>query len=417
MKTLSVVFSAWTSLKETTPFVSTLFSTTLNGDYIRSDSPAEVTLPKGLSFFKHQMEGVVYHGIVCDSSKPHFVSDFPEVDGAEGANGKPQPTIDTIVHCAHGFGASSLSFANLVQAAKLRHNKAPGTIAPSAWVAHDTLGFGFTTAGFDLSTHGDHPEEVQKKLFLDANRDPTLSICRTLKAGANKAVFIGHSMGSISAICSAVAWLEEGHAVGGVVLVAPAISVETIDSADLNNFLAAACPLLQSVTSLIRVWHVLPSPLRRLLLAAVLKVGVSLDLFWYIGLRFALGWHQEVDPETMEQYKCPMGRVDWAPWLVAFIESNLIPAPDGSPNPTGPAKAVSRTLREILERLLEAKVKILIVHDPSDTFIPLKNSEELVAQFNDQIALEVVHQYSGHILHEMDPDCVLDAMARHGIVV
>lgn len=41
-------------------------------------------------------------------------------------------------------------------------------------------------------------------------------------------VFLGHSMGSVSAITSAYHWLKAGKTVDAVVLLAPAISLRTL---------------------------------------------------------------------------------------------------------------------------------------------------------------------------------------------
>eukprot|EP00667_Euglena_gracilis_P006373 EG_transcript_6426 len=404
MRPLSTVWSALHCLYEAGPAVVAAVATVLGEGDNTTDCPAEELLPKGLAFFKHEEDGVIYHGIHCSRGS------------AETSPGL-EPAPGVVVHCTHGFGASSLSFANLIHAAQGQREKAQAQrpVGSATWVAHDVLGFGFTRADLKLCPHSPHPPAVLERLFLSGNSRPTLGICEALGGEAKRAVFLGHSMGSVSAITSAYHWLMAGKTVDAVVLLAPAISLRTLEGGNANNFLPAATPLLQSVTTLTKLWPLMPRPVRRSLLATVLKLGVSLDLFWYIGLRFALGWHQEVDAGTLEQYKSPMARPNWAPWLVAFIEANLLPSEAGCLKAASACLAF--TLKEMLTALLDAGVKVLIIHDPSDTFIPIENSEELLAAFQGRVQLAVVRQYCGHILHEVVPECVLDAMARHGVPV
>lgn len=371
-------------------------------------SPSDDLLPKGMSFFRHSHAGVSYHGLACETSMDCMAADCEPKSPAS-------PASPTLVHCAHGFGASSLSFANLMKAAKERPLK-DGT--PSAWVAHDVFGFGFTATDNcdkdEADPEADPVDSFKSLLPLESNGKAAVSICKSLAQGTEEpanAVFIGHSMGAISALCSASEWLETGHTVDGVVLIAPAINTATMKNPNPNNFTGALTPAVRSLFDVAKVfWGMVPAPVRRTSMASALKIGVSLDFFWNLGLRFALGWHQEPHPETVEQYKCPMTKADWAPWLVAFIEANVLRSPSDPVTEALP-------LQQKIQQLLDAQVKILVVHDPTDTFTPLNNSEDLAEAFDNKVLLEVVELDAGHLVHETDPGQLLDLLEKHGICV
>jgi len=403
MKPFTQALAVLGVLRDAAPLVASMAANALSSSPSDVESPAEDRLPKGVSFFKHHLNGVTYHGIRCVASLSQAVLDLV------GGGQTHQAAESVVVHCSHGFGASSLSFAPLLQAAQ--STRRPETAgAETVWVAHDTLGFGFTCPALPLPVNGEYPPEVLGALRLDANSRPTLSICDAIQGSEKRRhVFVGHSMGCISAIAAAHERAVAGQDVAGVVLLAPAMSIHTLGG-NANRFFCAATPLLQSVLALSKGWYMLPRLLRRGMLAALLKAAVAVDLFWYVGLRFAMGWRREVSPDTMEAYKAPMTREDWAPWLVAFMEANVIPPPEGQRRPEEEGITEAQ-----LRYLIESKVKVLIIHDLSDTIIPLCHSKEIAVLYGSRVVFEPLDEDLGHLPHEVAPDLVLAAMAKHGI--
>ena len=73
---------------------------------------------------------------------------------------------------------------------------------PSAWVAHDVFGFGFTATDNcdkdEADPEADPVDSFKSLLPLESNGKAAVSICKSLAQGTEEpanAVFIGHSMG------------------------------------------------------------------------------------------------------------------------------------------------------------------------------------------------------------------------------
>ena len=102
------------------------------------------------------------------------------------------------VHASHGFGSTSESFQELLEALAAQSNVA-------SVIAHDHPGFGLTK----------RPSQ-RRKYMLSGD------VALALTQNASSVVFIGHSMGAVSATDAAVRAAEAGTR-AALVLIAPAI--------------------------------------------------------------------------------------------------------------------------------------------------------------------------------------------------
>ena len=217
--------------------------------------------------------------------------------------------VNVYIHCSHGFGASGLSWVYLMECLKVSCHHS------THMVAHDTYGFGFTNR--------DDGEMDLKFATLEANGHAAVSILsRNLLPNCKRsAVFMGHSMGSISAICSALEWIDSGLDCRGIVLIAPAIKAgqlnEEVDK--INVFFGALGSLLTLVFSGVTAMASLT--LRRNALAGLLTIAVNIPFFWFFLLRYA--FCGPVLSDSVVNYQLPMKRVNWRALLTDFIEANV----------------------------------------------------------------------------------------------
>ena len=305
------------------------------------------------------------------------------------------------IHCSHGFGASGISWVYFM---KHVHNLTDH--AQVNVIAHDTYGFGFTDRGeHDL---GNDAIELSR-VTLEANGQVAVSILSQFiiaRSGGedDKSLFFGHSMGSISAICSAVEWVESGRECNGVLLVAPAIQAgeSNKDANAINIFfgalgapLAAIFSMLDGISSL---------SFRRGSVRSLLTVVVNIPFFWYLGLRYAFSGPPL--STSIAYYQAPMKRNNWRDLLVDFIEANVWQR----------HSIYNESIHSKIQKLITCKVPIIIVHSPSDTFVPYKNSERLVEQFGaENIKLESVND-GGHMPHEKIPHVIYELLQKYNIL-
>jgi pimeloyl-ACP methyl ester carboxylesterase len=319
-----------------------------------------------------------------------------ETEDTKVCEGNTQEKL--FVHCSHGFGASGLSWVYFME------NVNASRKGDVQIIAHDTFGFGFTDR--ELS------DEIANDLghvTLEANGQASVLILsrfilsRSGGEGSN-AVFVGHSMGSISAICSAVNWIETGKSCSAVLLIAPAIQagesnaeVSTINMffRELGAPLAAIFSMILGLTSL---------SFRRETVKILLLVAVNIPFFWYLGLRYAFSGPPL--SASVAYYQAPMKRENWRELLVDFIEGNV-----------WERRSISNeSMHEKIQKLITKKVPIIIIHAYSDNFVPYKNSEKLVTQFGaENINLESV-DYGGHMPHETNPSLLCDTLQKYNIL-
>lgn len=302
------------------------------------------------------------------------------------------------VHCSHGFGASGLSWVYFMENVRTSMN---GDVQI---IAHDTYGFGFTDRELN-----DHIVDDLEHVTLEANGQASVLILSrfiTSRSGGegSNAVFVGHSMGSISAICSAVNWIESGKICSGVLLIAPAIKAgeSNGEASAINMFFGELGAPLTAIFSMILGLASLS--FRREAVKVLLLVAVNIPFFWYLGLRYAFS--SPPLSASVAYYQAPMKRENWRELLVDFIEGNVWER----------RSITNESMHTKIQKLITKKVPIIIIHAYSDNFVPYKNSENLVTQFGaENINLESV-DYGGHMPHEINPSLLCETLQKYNIV-
>jgi len=312
---------------------------------------------------------------------------------------------------SHGFGANALSFEALM--AYLEAHRAE--FGSLSMATHDAYGFGYSTS---LGT--DHEKDDG---FLDAislyknGRDAGVSVVKEViqpKLGEDPLVFVGHSMGSITAMSAACAMREEGYAVRAVVLVAPAILAgqTTKNPASMSHFHHATSFVIRVIFHLIYGLCFLPC---RALSRAILKMSfstlVSIPCFWSSALHvvfyFKTGYPSA---KTTCQYSIAAKKEGWTDHLADFVEAHIWNVSRSPPQ---------ESMHEQFSSLLASGVKILIVHSEDDLLVPVGNSQKLYEQFRECRGGEGLIYESvrgkGHMPHEADLEEFGTLLQKHGI--
>jgi len=313
----------------------------------------------------------------------------------ESAERSPKSHAESVnIHCSHGFGASGVSWIYFMNSLNLRGD------CGAHVVAHDTYGFGFTDVedrNIDLSL-----------ATLEANGRVSVAILSMRAHQDNDVVFMGHSMGSISAICSAVEWVEAGKSCRGVFLIAPAIQAGDFncDCENINIFFGALGKPLALVFAAILTLATLS--MRRASLAGLLTVAVNIPFFWYLLLRYA--FYGAPLSDSVSLYQIPMMRNNWKDLLIDFVDANV-----------WQRRSISNeSIYCKIRKLIARNVPIVIWHCPNDTFVPYSNSEKLVEQFGGQqqqesLKLETATD-GGHMPHEKCPDILCNILEKYEFI-
>lgn len=315
----------------------------------------------------------------------------------------------THFHFAHGFGASSLSFERLMSYMCSATNLDVGVVC-----AHDIAGFG-------QSQPPDHHHEYTLQhdgcCVTPAALEHAL-VRAGLPAGGGRdagIVFCGHSMGCISAVFSAVEWLERGHRTPSVLLVAPAIAASAGAAEACRFDLATQLWLRALFTAL--AWLRAVGALGAIAIRTMIFGLVSLPRFWQGGLHVAFSFHSGLPTaRTAAQYASAAQRKNWTDGLLAFIDANVWRAGRQLPLPPTPQHAHASSVPQLLRRLQAAGARILIVHDEGDLLVPLANSHRLLAALPPGKASLETTRGSGHMPHETDVAAFTALLVKSGLL-
>ena len=311
------------------------------------------------------------------------VDDAHVVDYASGAG-------DVAIHASHGFGANCLSFCDVLPLVARRGDVGSAT-------AHDHPGFGLTRRPGKLAAY-----ELKGDMA---------SACL---APAALGVFVGHSMGCVSATEAALARSAEEKRPTALVLLDPAIF-------HVRDPPPAAAP------------HAGPSLLRRALAACNAGVAarlarplvtswpfrvavrrlVALPGFWPTGLGAA--WHatKRRDDAKLTRYAAlyaiPSAAKGWEKGLLAFCAARLKQALDVH----GDGDLVLRLARALGDPKVPLD-HVLVLHGAADPVVPASNSRRIVRYLRENAPaadldfLEV--DDCGHCPHEEDAPLVAAAI-------
>lgn len=330
---------------------------------------------------------------VLDALTVHYVERTPTVLPAQG--------LSALVHMNHGFGASCLSWLDVLSPL------ANGLSAVA--LAHDRTGFGLTDRPPDLSAYA-----------YDANREMARGLLATVSAmraceGAPH-LLIGHSMGAYLSVLQAV---EHPARVRGLVLVAPALSPRRDETGirlprpgvagkgasglgavqGASSAAHAAAKRAGVVLTLVRfaIRSALTAPLT-VLLAPLLRTAVYSRAFWAKGLSAAWFDRSRLTEATLDRYRRPSLARRWDDGLIRFVQA--VQATSG--------ESAYRSGRGALDALLDAQVPVLIVHGVQDRVVPITNSRALRTALGARCTL-VELDGCGHVPHEECPERFLEA--------
>jgi pimeloyl-ACP methyl ester carboxylesterase len=322
-----------------------------------------------------------------------------------------------VMHFSHGFGANALCWEPLM-------SYLIDTEEVDMVCAHDTAGFGQTKAPRLLDVPND-------QFTLEYNgRHATMSVIEQacacdevlVSSGSVDIVLVGHSMGCISALCSADTWLSRGFHCPAVVLVAPAINL----SSQCNRFDCAATVMIRSIFFLLAMIRLLGA-IGIALIRLWLYVVVNTHGFWNLGLWLAYSCELVPPDKTVSQYSSAALRQGWTVGLTDFMEANLWNRSHRQSDESSDATV----LMDIFLRLHNAGTDILIVHDDRDPLVNVRNSDKLMrclrtafaenkkerhSQTTGRLLLEVVRG-SGHMPHHATAESFVDILRSHCVAV
>lgn len=315
----------------------------------------------------------------------------------------------THFHFAHGFGASSLSFERLMSYMCSATNLDVGVVC-----AHDIAGFGQSQPP---NHHHEYTLQHDGCCVTPAALEHAL-VRAGLPAGGGRdagIVFCGHSMGCISAVFSAVEWLERGHRTPSVLLVAPAIAASA-GAAEACRFDLATQLWLRALFAAL-AWVRAVGALGAIAIRTMIFGLVSLPRFWQGGLHVAFSFHSGLPTaRTAAQYASAAQRKNWTDGLLAFIDANVWRAGRQLPLPPTPQHAHASSVPQLLRRLQAAGARILIVHDEGDLLVPLANSHRLLAALPPGKASLETTRGSGHMPHETDVAAFTALLVKSGLL-
>jgi alpha-beta hydrolase superfamily lysophospholipase len=321
------------------------------------------------------------------------------------------PPTTSYVHAFHGFGANSLSWRPLLDALS-----SSGTGATPEIVAHDTPGFGFTPRPRDaaaVAADGLFPAiyrpiwGARASLALGGRG---VGGARTDRTATSKHIFLGHSMGAVSAIAAAAAAAASVPSAANVtvVLVAPAFSLSSQGSAqqrvDTDAVLhavkaavdvAPAAPAgeLSSgssnrgknalVAAVARCWRGVLGALQwvwRLPLVLLLRRAVHSDWFWRQGLGAAWGSSAPSPAAPPETSPRPLATTDVFRYklasMAARFDDDLFrfvaaqrPAQPGSFPSVELVPGVSQAAA--LAALVQKGARVVVLHGTADRVVPI----------------------------------------------
>ena len=274
------------------------------------------------------------------------------------------------LHASHGFGSTSESFQELLAALSVQSNVA-------SVIAHDHPGFGLTK----------RPLQRQKYMI---GGDVALALTRN----ASSVVYVGHSMGAVSATDAAVRAAEAGTR-AALVLIAPAIVAGRSigpPSIKRRSVIARAVGALTKLVVTRWPFRVL---VRRLVLAKD---------FWPRGLGATYGGRARQDTDNVDayakRYARAAGVLGWERGLLTFCAARLEQVLNALLTGESIEARLARTLRSAYIPL----DRVLVVNGVDDALVPVANARRLVENLKKSVpaaSVELVEiAGAGHCPHE-----------------
>ena len=312
---------------------------------------------------------------------------------------RADPASKAYIHAFHGFGANSLSFQPLLDAI------AKGGLS-TTFVAHDTPGFGFNPRPDDdsaLSARGLFPS-IYRPMW---GSKVSLALAEKAAEGIPQRIFMGHSMGAVSAMAAAAGALQQTTTNVTLVLLSPAFTFSksarssSIDPSYILNEVSNAVKRSGGGASVIPV----PAPrlgtlissfltsigsvvktVKNLPVKIVLRRLVHSDSFWRNGLSAAWGkppadfsyvggfGPNPLGPPDIFRYKLASMATRFDEDLFRFVAAQQ------------PARAGSFPSSEIVENVDQAALlaalvvrgcNVVIVHGTDDRVIPIALSHRM----------------------------------------
>ena len=274
-------------------------------------------------------------------------------------------TVFDVLHCSHGFGASSLSWLPALL-------PLVNTFRANTGLAHDAVGFGFTerpddknnldkyslaiSAGIGLSLIHHEMEEIRK--HCHGSRSSSTS----------RILLLGHSMGCASTLRMALNMHSIYDSIK-IILVSPAIIAQKSGATKRNN--RKNEKLLKNIRfpSLLKrgfFWtrHILVD----VPFAYLLRRLVSSPSFWKRGLSSAWGDPKRLNEKDIRRFRWPAIASNLESGLLAFARAQVqkIDAYDGGD---------LQLLKDVVDL---PNIDVTIVHGTKDLIVPITNSEQLV---------------------------------------
>ena len=274
------------------------------------------------------------------------------------------------VHASHGFGSTSESFQELLEALSLQSNVA-------SVIAHDHPGFGLTK----------RPSQRRKYML---GGDVALALTRN----ASSVVFIGHSMGAVSATDAAVRAAEAGTRTA-FVLIAPAIVAGRSIGPPSVKRRSVIARAVGALTKLVVTRWPFRIFVRRLVLAKD---------FWPRGLGATYGERARQDTDNVNEYAKRYARaagvVGWERGLLAFCAARL----EQVLNALLTGDSIEARLSNALASSSTPLDRVLVVNGIDDQLVPVANARRLVENLRTSApaaSVELVEiAGAGHCPHE-----------------
>ena len=274
------------------------------------------------------------------------------------------------VHASHGFGSTSESFQELLEALSVQSNVA-------SVIAHDHPGFGLTK----------RPSQRRKYML---GGDVALALTRN----ASSVVYVGHSMGAVSATDAAVRAAEAGTR-AALVLIAPAIVAGRSIGPPSVKRRSVIARAVGALTKLVVTRWPFRVFVRRLVLAKD---------FWPRGLGATYGARARQDTDQLnayaKRYARAAGVVGWERGLLAFCAARLEQVLNALLTGDSIEARLARTLRSAYIPL----DRVLIINGVDDALVPVANARRLVENLKKSApaaSVELVEiAGAGHCPHE-----------------
>ena len=292
---------------------------------------------------------------------------------------------DVAVHASHGFGANCLSFCDVLPLVARRGDVGSAT-------AHDHPGFGLTRRPVKLAAY-----ELKGDMA---------SACL---APAALGVFVGHSMGSISAAEAALARATAGRPTALVLIDAAIFHLRDPPPTDARY---AASRRRRGLAAVGRgAARLLRTPLASWPFRVMIRRLVASRDFWPTGLGAA--WHasRRADAAKLRRYAAlyaiPAAARGWERGLLDFCTARFR---QGLAADEPLARRLARALRDPAVPL----DRVLLVHGAADPVVPCANSRRIrdyLAREAPAAAVDLVEvDDCGHCPHEEDAPLVAAAI-------